>query len=37
VGDVISGDVFAWFLLMLPGPGRQPNEPFQALSYHSSL
>ena len=28
MGDVTSGGVFAFFWLMLPGPGRQPNEPF---------
>jgi len=43
MGDVTSGGVFAFFWLMLPGPGRQPNEPFfwlkvfWNLGYHPSL
>jgi len=28
VSDVPNWGVFAYFWLSLPGPGRQPNEPF---------
>jgi len=42
VGDVIAGVCFAPFWLRLPGPGRQPNEPFLAQffwkqGYHPSF
>ena len=29
--DITNGDVFAYFWLRLPGPGRQRNEPFFTL------
>jgi len=27
-GDVTSGGVFAFFWTILPGPGREPNQPY---------